>query len=142
MKKIVFAFAASLLAASAFAATQPAAPAKPASGVSFTTSANAQVPFPAVKDFQAAKTLELDIAKAGLTYQTNLVTCMEAAKVPADIFVCRTKFRDSLTATLTKFVQQGRFEQAYGSTRVVPAGAATAHPASAPALDKPAVAKK
>ncbi|HDR9103464.1 TPA: hypothetical protein QDB04_000184 [Burkholderia vietnamiensis] len=138
MKQIVLSLTAGLLAASAFAAT-PAAPAKTASGVSFTVPANSQVPFPAVKDFPAAKTLELDIAKAGLTYQTNLVTCLEAAKVPADIFVCRTKYRDSLSDTLTTFVRQGRYEQAYGSTRVVPAGASTVQPASA---RTPAVAKK
>lgn len=70
-------------------------------------------PVPGIKDFQAARELELGRTKFHQAQLEKQQKCLEGAKNGTELTACVTEYRKALAANLAKLVQQGKLAAAY-----------------------------
>lgn len=83
---------------------------------------------PTIKDFKAARDLELERVKFNQAQSIKLEKCLEVAKVSADIYNCQNGYREGLTEQLKKLMAEGKFAAAYETSKL-----ATPAPSTVPA---------
>lgn len=100
------AFAAGQVAAADPVITHPPAPPPPS------IKAPTPVP-PAIKDFRAARDLELERSKFQLGALEQYRKCLTVARDAAAITACKTSQHDALTKNMASLREQGKFAAAY-----------------------------
>lgn len=116
MKNISTIVLSALLAmAATHAAAQTAAPAgAPAPAPAQAAPTQPVGPLPAViKDFKAARELELERNKFQVATLQKYQKCVEASKVTAELVDCKSARMDALAANLASLNAKGKFEAAY-----------------------------
>ncbi|KVP40049.1 hypothetical protein [Burkholderia ubonensis] len=68
---------------------------------------------PAVKDFKAARELELERTKFNLAQLERAYKCVEASKNATDLMNCHTGYRDAVSAKLAQLIAAGKYDAAY-----------------------------
>lgn len=82
---------------------------------------------PPVKDFAAARALELERTKFHQGQIDKLQKCLEGTKTGAELTGCLTTYRTTMASNLAKLIEQGRLAAAYD----------LAHPEPAPSTPAP-----
>jgi hypothetical protein len=71
------------------------------------------VPQPGIKDFKAARDLELERNKFQLGTLDKFQKCLDAAKTPASLNACKTARNEAMSGNLSALIAQGKFDAAY-----------------------------
>ncbi|KVP65582.1 hypothetical protein WJ96_04230 [Burkholderia ubonensis] len=100
----------SIAAGQAFA--QTAAASSPAASVKAPSAATAPR-MPAVKDFKAARDLELERTKFSLAQLDKAYKCVEASKTAAELMSCHSNYRDAVSSKLAQLIAEGKYDAAY-----------------------------
>lgn len=102
-----------------------------ATATSRNPSAGTAMPQLVIKDFKAARDLELARNKFQLDTRDKFQKCLDAAKTPASLNACKTARNSALSDNLSELIAQGKFEAAYEKAPR-PAEKPTVVPAAAP----------
>lgn len=84
-----------------------------ATATSRNPAATSAMPQPVVKDFKAARDLEVERNKFQLGALDKFQKCLDAAKTPASLNACKTSRNVALSENLSALIAQGKFDAAY-----------------------------
>jgi len=71
---------------------------------------------PAVKNFKAAKSLEVDRIKFNIEQNNKLLKCIEASQSGTELGNCVGTYRQTVSDYVRKLTDEGRYAEAYGGS--------------------------